>query len=79
MVIELTPTCCFVVTTFVSYPLQVGAEYAASIKEQERQVEALILLEQTLATMSLEGVSCEGVSMQLYHPEVRAAMEEMLC
>ncbi len=53
--------------------VHVGAEFAASFREQEREVEVLQVLDQTLSTMST--IDCEGVSLQLYHPEVREARE----
>lgn len=49
---------------------QVGAEYAVSLMEQERQAEALKALEQGLQTVAAEkGVAyCQGLTIQLYHP-----------
>lgn len=47
--------------------LHVGAEYAASISEQERQVEVLKVLEQALAALRDQGLDFEGISMHLYH------------
>lgn len=49
---------------------QVGAEYAVSLVEQERQVEALTILEYGLASLQREGVSFEGLAVQLYHPDM---------
>ncbi|KAJ9527460.1 hypothetical protein QJQ45_025732 [Haematococcus lacustris] len=50
--------------------VQVGAEYAVSLLEQERQVEALKVLEYGLHTLSqTEGPAAfEGLTIQLYHP-----------
>ena len=49
---------------------QVGSEYAASICEQERQIESLQILDQTLQILSMGGNSFEGINFQLYHPEM---------
>lgn len=46
-----------------------GAEYAVSLKEQERQVESLIILEQGLTACYEAGMSCHGLRIQLYHPD----------
>ncbi|KAG2489643.1 hypothetical protein HYH03_011922 [Edaphochlamys debaryana] len=50
--------------------VQVGAEYAVSLTEQERQVEALTTLEYGLSSLYQEGMSFEGLSIQLYHPDM---------
>ena len=49
---------------------QVGAEYAATISEQERQVESLQVLEQAMLELGDQGLNFEGTSIQLYHPKV---------
>ncbi|GLI69251.1 hypothetical protein VaNZ11_013828, partial [Volvox africanus] len=50
--------------------VQVGAEYAVSLSEQERQVEALTTLEYGLSSLYQDGMSFEGLSIQLYHPDM---------
>ncbi|MEW5302018.1 MAG: hypothetical protein WDW36_004831 [Sanguina aurantia] len=47
----------------------VGAEYAVSLKEQERQVASLVILEQGLTALYAAGMSCHGLRIQLYHPD----------
>lgn len=41
-----------------------------SLSEQERQVEALTTLEYGLSSLYQEGMSFEGLSIQLYHPDM---------
>lgn len=42
-----------------------------TIKEQERQVEALATLDQGLSALYEEGtISCHGLRIQLYHPDM---------
>lgn len=56
---------------------QVGAEYAASILEQERQLEALKTMGDALSHIAKNtNISFEGVSMQVYHPLVRRKTQE---
>lgn len=50
--------------------VQVGAEYAVSLVEQERQVEALTILEYGLSSLHQEGYLFEGLAIQLYHPDM---------
>lgn len=47
---------------------QVGAEYAVSLAEQERQLETLKVLEGCLLGLSQQGYDFSGLSFQLYHP-----------
>lgn len=50
---------------------QIGSEYGVSLKEQQRQVEALATLDQGLTELYAEGnISCHGLRIQLYHPDM---------
>lgn len=58
---------------FLLFPSQVGAEYAVSVAEQERQAEALKVLEAGMSTVAAKRGSAayfEGITVQLYHPEL---------
>eukprot|EP00775_Hariotina_reticulata_P002792 gene2792-3085_t len=50
--------------------LQVGSEFAVGPLEQQRQIEALRVLDAVLASlMSEEGMSFAGLNFHVYHPE----------
>lgn len=49
---------------------QVGSEFAVGPLEQQRQIEALRVLDAVLASlMSEEGMSFAGLNFHVYHPE----------
>jgi hypothetical protein len=52
------------------YVLQVGSEFAVGPLEQQRQIEALRVLDAVLATLiSEEGMSFAGLNFHVYHPD----------
>lgn len=68
--------------------VQAGAEYSASIQDQERQMESLTVLDQTLKSLtagsdgpSLDLHCIEGCHFRLYHPNdpdtVKESMQQM--
>lgn len=50
--------------------MQVGSEFAVGPLEQQRQIEALRVLDAVLATlMSEEGMAFTGLNFHVYHPD----------